>query len=141
MRTHWRWNNAIVDNGPALNPTDTIMVIIDKDDKVHNCTVVGGWSDNGFFSDAPYVIDSKRKAIDYMERNEFLLTDEDFRIPRCNIKSVKMYETATARVQPQMELRGIRNWDFIDFVFNLTPWIMGLFILALFALLIFVRPK
>ncbi len=104
------WSSRKIESEP-LEISDTQILILDKDDQTHVCTIEGDWNWWGY---EPYVIDSLSRAEDYLEGREYLETDEGLKIPRCNIKNVKFKEVNQREVTPTYTLPGVKNWSGID---------------------------
>lgn len=133
------WKTITQNHGPELILTDTEMHILDKDGQTHVRTIEGDWSCWGFRDDTPYVISSRERASSYLERNEYIVTDADLRIPRCNVKTVEFKQINERKVQPTQDFRGIPDWHAGDWFTAVFIGGFGLFFLLLASLAIFLK--
>lgn len=132
----FQWKTEVVDEGDMLIYHDLRMVITDKDDNVHHRTVKGRLSRWGFMSDAPYAVKPEHTAERLLEEHEYLITDDQVRIPRCNIKTVVFEKQNERQIQPRVRVRGFKDWTKGEWVIQFLFWggvvITGLLLIACF---------
>lgn len=107
------WNSKSTDIG-KFTFEDYEANIIDKDNQKHKITRLSELHYSDFWlNGAPhgYTSNAKNSLINYLERNEYVETDDGVFIPRCNIKSVTFSCFKTRTEGFIYENPGIRDWN------------------------------
>lgn len=111
-----RWNSCEI----ALEPVelhDIKVVILDKDGAEHTRTIKPRIMQDWQYCARVYVNTAEDRADAWLEDNEYLVTDQDLRIPRCNIRHVQ-YKPANVRTEtPTYTKIGIKDWTIIEWIF------------------------